>query len=312
MMAKAHRDIAIGLALLMSMACPKVFGFAVDMPSYYEFQEQANKCREANDYNGAIESYNRALEAVSGGPSSHKAFIHFNRGLLLDLQGRSLDASRDFKSAVRLCEDYLKQDPKGDDAFAVKSMLDDIRSLLALKQSFDSKERTYLKAINARRWPAEKNTLQVCIESNGSSGFNADQRALIMRAFSEWTNGGGIRIRCVPVSDERTADISVVRAETAGDILPDEAGSTIFETAINEHGGEELAKARVRLSFPTASSSELTQATVDNMYAIALHQAGKALGLDGCSPNGSDAMYWKSYSKRLSERDKATIRQLYE
>ena len=298
--------------MLLSLACPKAFGFGFDVPAYAEFQEQANRCRETNDFNGAVESYNRALEAALEGPLSHRALIHFNRGLVLDLQGRALDANRDFQSAVKLCQDYLKQNPKGDDAFSVTTMLEDLKSLLALKLTCDSKERTYLKAINARRWPADKNELQVFIESTGSSGFLPDQRALIMRAFSEWTNAGGIRLRCVPVNDERIADIVVIRVETVGDTLPDEAGSTMFDTSMGYNGREEISKVRVRLSFPSIGPSELPQATQDNMYAAALHQTGKALGLDGCSPNGSDAMYWKSSSRRLSERDKATIHQLYE
>jgi tetratricopeptide (TPR) repeat protein len=311
MTAKAQRELSIYLAMLVSIACPKVFGFGYDVPPYYEFQDQANHCRETNDFNGAVDSYNRALEAAAGAPSRDRAFIFFNRGLIFDLQGRSLDANRDFQSAVKLCQEYLKQNPKGEDSFGVNSMLEDIRGLLALKQSFDSKERTYLKAINARRWSADKTPLHVCIESNGSGGFNPDQKALIMRAFNEWTSAG-VRLRCVPVSDDRAADIVIVRVETVGDTLPDEAGSTMFETTVDENGREEVSKARVRLSFPSVSSSELPQATIDNMYAAALHQTGRALGLDGCSPNGSDAMYWKSASRRLSERDKATIRQLYE
>jgi predicted Zn-dependent protease len=50
----------------------------------------------------------------------------------------------------------------------------------------------------------------------------------------------------------------------------------------------------------------------EQLFNLALHETGHALGIDGHSPSGLDIMYFKSPLIKLSDRDANTIRKIYQ
>lgn len=67
------------------------------------------------------------------------------------------------------------------------------------------------------------------------------------------------------------------------------------------------------VNINTESAAGLSEEQAkEKIKQIALHQLGHAIGIYGHSPNPDDIMYGNFSAKRLSERDKNTIKEIYE
>lgn len=69
-----------------------------------------------------------------------------------------------------------------------------------------------------------------------------------------------------------------------------------------------MTKSYVNLSAPSYDNKDMSPRAKEQLFNLALHETGHALGIDGHSPSGLDVMYFKSPLIKLSDRDANTIR----
>lgn len=128
---------------------------------------------------------------------------------------------------------------------------------------------------------------------------------IVKAAFSDWERALGGRITFKQTTDPKLTDIAVHwRNNFNGtDILGLERPRTVY-------GGKYLIDADIQITL-TANGRTLSD---KQLKAIALHEIGHALGLNGHSPYPGDIMYPSIQPGvyRLSTRDIQTIRGLYE
>lgn len=127
--------------------------------------------------------------------------------------------------------------------------------------------------------------------------------ATVYNAFREWMIAAGNCIRFVDAKSPETANITVTfHPELNGR----QAGVTYQRSA-----GKYMIKAEVKLRYMRfGHNKKLTQ---DQMYAVAVHEIGHALGIMGHSSNRNDIMYPTTdiIGIHASNRDVNTIREFY-
>ncbi len=159
------------------------------------------------------------------------------------------------------------------------------------------------------RWhPADSPlTLAVGGSSQKAKRFKQSYATAVNRAFGVWTKALSNRISVVPANNPSTADITVEFNDglESNTTSGDKHGGITKPTII----GGQLNKMTITLR--TANPNTGAGLTDQQLFSIALHEAGHALGLMGHSSQPSDVMFDSSKTDKLSNRDKRTIRRLY-
>jgi tetratricopeptide (TPR) repeat protein len=276
-----------------------------------DLQDQGNKDRALHNYSKAIDAYTHALEKSQHRPPNERASIYFDRAIAFDLSNHSSDATRDFKEALKLYQDYVRTNPEAEDLGPVSFAMNNINAQLSLRNSSERDEETYTRNITSRRWPEKRFPLRIHIDSSSASGFDPTLQGLVKSAITEWASVPGVYFRWVPVPDARGADIVVSRGNEQNQFV-DNASQTGFEYKEDDNQVSEISVVRVKVFCPSDRATDLSPEVSAELYASLLHAFGHAFGVDGHSANGSDVMYWKSSTGHLSARDKAAFRQIYE
>jgi hypothetical protein len=276
-----------------------------------EFQDEGNKERGAHNYSKAIDSYTHALVRAQNKPLSERASIYFDRGIAFDLSNHGFDATRDFKEALRMYEDYARVNPTADDMGVVSFAINNLHAQISLRDNSELDEETYLRNVTNRRWPERRFPLRIHVDSSQPNGFDVSLQRLVRNAIDEWTTVPGANFRWVPVPDEHGADIVVSRASAENELI-DNAGQTNFEYKDVDGNTSEISVVRVKIFCPSSKAEDLTATATSQLYTSLLHAFGHAFGVDGHSANGLDVMYFKSSVGHLSMRDKAAFRLIYQ
>ncbi len=159
------------------------------------------------------------------------------------------------------------------------------------------------------RWhPADSPlTLSVGKGSQQAKRFKQSYATEVNRAFGVWAKALDNRITVVPSNTPKTANIIVIFND----------GLESNNSSSDKHGG---------ITKPSIIDGQLTKMTItlrtvnphtgapltnNQLFSIALHEAGHALGLMGHSSQPADVMHGASQASTLSSRDKRTIRRLY-
>lgn len=125
----------------------------------------------------------------------------------------------------------------------------------------------------------------------------------IYNAFKEWMIAAGNCIRFVDAKDQAIANITVTFHPELNGL---QAGVTHHRSA-----GKYMVKADIKLRYMRfGHNKKLTQ---EQMYAVAVHEIGHALGIMGHSSNRNDIMYPTTniIGIHASNRDVGTIREFY-
>ena len=278
--------------------------------NYLDLEQAALTLRQEKKFDQAIITYGKALNALAVNAKQDRASMYFGRGISYDLANHPVDAVRDYQLSLKLFEEYIQQNPTADDVGQCARAVQNLKDQLGLKEREEAPESSYLKLIAQRKWPQKKQPLHLYIESDPATGFDSKLTNMITHAFTEWTSAVGSELRFIPTSDRRNAEVIVTRFSSPYDL--ENIGQTTFDYKKDDAGNDELTTAQVRLNCVSSEASELSAHAMESFASTSLQLSGRALGVDGYSPNGADAMYWKSSRTTLSERDKTTIRQLYE
>jgi tetratricopeptide (TPR) repeat protein len=276
-----------------------------------DWQTLGNQACAARDYSSAIRAYNSALAKAERAPCNERASLYFDRALAFDLSNHTFDATRDFKEALRLYEEYVRLNRDADDLGDVSFRINCLQAQLSLRETFDPQDISYLKNVAARKWPGERLPLRVSINSSAANGFDQTLSRLIEKAICQWVRVPGLQIPWIKAIDEKRADIIVSR-NAVEDPFSDHNAQIDWSYKEGDNGVSEVSVVRVEVYCPSHDSAQLNADALANLHACLLHAFGHVLGVDGHSPKGSDVMYWKSAADHLSDRDQAAIKEIYE
>ncbi len=163
------------------------------------------------------------------------------------------------------------------------------------------------------KWDPDRFPLNVYIDrGDGTPGYKDAYRAMVARAFDEWSKGSGGLISWREVSSARGADVICTWTADAkmrgGGVEAGETRSVLEQNKRTGNGKVLVAK----ISILTQLMGR--QFTDANMYKTCLHEVGHSLGLEGHSDIASDIMYPMVNDRQvahLQSRDLNTILKLY-
>lgn len=128
----------------------------------------------------------------------------------------------------------------------------------------------------------------------------------VLNAFREWMVAGGGCIKFIDANSANTADIKVYFVPQFND---NKAGVTEH---VSQAGGKYMLSATIKIRY-TDYYKPKRVLSKDEVYAVAVHEIGHAIGILGHSSNRNDIMYPTTdiIGIHASNRDVNTIRQFY-
>lgn len=168
-------------------------------------------------------------------------------------------------------------------------------------------DRHYLDSLFAetdsivRHWPAGLAAIRVTIVPGGADGFTEEMVSDVRWALDAWSPAS-VGLRWLEEPDSARADFIIRWADT---LEADRAGVTDVTW---DRGGRIR---RALLVLATRSPSTGRPLPTESRRAVALHEVGHALGLPHSS-RVADVMYPIATATELSDRDRFSLRLLYE
>ncbi|MCB9471389.1 MAG: hypothetical protein H6677_24155 [Candidatus Obscuribacterales bacterium] len=260
--------------------------------------QSASAARDRGLFAEAMKLYDDALALLK--PVVEAPLIiclYFDRALAQDLGGDSKLALRDFHRALSLYRE-LKYSHPGHDGVEnlfplicqIEEQIERMEKVLGQPDKGD-----YLDFIRPRRWPADRLPLTIYIDAEDEDF--PELSSVLFNGFTIWNERTGI-LPCRLVESAVEASILVVKDPL---FLGPAGGQTTYESFIDDDGVEWLLRAYIMIASVERSKVE----------ALAAHEAGHALGLDGHSPHALDLMYFKSPLEEPSSRDIMTLKAIY-
>ncbi len=220
--------------------------------------------------------------------------------------------------ALQWYNKYLQDFPAGKDSARARQM---VATLSDAQQSKEAQSTDYLDESDQNtlaRWQANKMPIHVYIEPGDKiPGYRKELRQFISDAFNAWAaaSGGAVAWQLVdrPIEDGINVQWVQNPEELSNFQAPGrsatgmEQGHAKTET---EYIGGKLYIFRCNVQI--ATYKEGTVMPNETIKATCFHEIGHALGISGHSTNINDTMNSYCPSTGLSNRDKATIKRLYQ
>lgn len=230
--------------------------------------------------------------------------LYRNLGILYEKTGRIAES-------IRLYERYLSMITHADPP--IEAVVATYRQNQARAGSAPDYVAAATQASHGRVlvWPARRNPIQVYVQL-----AHPDQAVLIPileQAMRDWEQATSGRLRFQRTPQPRQAHILVVlRPGPLMDPYAD-IGHTSYEAPVNPWRQRDLDFVTVTLNTGTPENHR--QFPADSlhaqMYRMALHELGHAIGIWGHSADPNDIMFTHPIAAGLSARDVRTIQRLY-
>jgi predicted Zn-dependent protease len=322
---KAVKESKHGTAAIARMFCLLVLvGVSACSPAHalffgYDQQAEAYKHQgdaayESQNFPSAINYYSSAISSLPYDAYKSLSGLYYSRALANDVAGNYDRSTEDWVHAKdaydQLIQAAASNPQAGINVAWAKSSSYSINLEINWRKTCDPNTPDYFSNVNKRRWPAEKFPLRIYVDESSGRGFGSGSRSSIMQAANQWVNANESRLRVTEVTDINQADI-VYRRPQVGEVQQGSGGLTTYVDSADAQGNRIISRSTVRLTCARLDYDQMTDAQKHELYNLALHESGHAMGIDGHSPSGLDVMYWKSPLTQLSQRDVATIRRIY-
>ena len=310
----SHRPLALA-ALLSALitvqpAQALFFGYNQQAEAY---KQQGEAAQEAQNYDMAVNYFTSAINVLPYDAAQNLADLYYVRAIATDATGQYDRATRDWQSShdnFQKCVDQARYNPGTNVAYD-KEYADDLQRMITWRSTENPNTPNYMECGPMKRF-GTPSAVKVFVDTTEQSGFSYDLRYLIFQAMNQWASFSGSPIRMEQWSTADGANVIVQRANAPGQIGFGAGGQTNNQDSVNAAGKDVMTRSFVRLTCPGYSSNNMSQSDKNKLYNLALHETGHALGIGGHSPSGLDVMYFKAPMLKLSDRDKATMRQMYQ
>lgn len=270
-----------------------------------KYKEQGEAAYEAKNYALAVACYSKALSLLPHDAANSLADLYYVRAMANDVTGQYQRASADWQAARDNYAKALLGNQVGVNVTFATSYRDELTELLQWRATQSPSSPDYCDSIHTKRL-APGSVLKVYISQSKKSGFSPELRTYIFQAMNLWCQFPGSPIRMELWPTQYDSNIIVQRASADDPMNIGSAGQT------SSYGRELVTKSYVNLSAPSYDNKDMTPRAKEQLFNLALHETGHALGIDGHSPSGLDVMYFKSPLLKLSDRDANTIRKIYQ
>ncbi|MBU6450893.1 MAG: matrixin family metalloprotease [Cyanobacteria bacterium REEB67] len=274
------------------------------------------------------------------------AGVHLNLGLGLAKLGRSQEAVKELETAraldpnmpnvlltlggiyqsqgqvnnaINTYSDFVARFPQHKDAAKVQALVTGLKKEVAdgvihpeMMNANGTPSDNYLGELGSRakRWPANKLPIKVCIRPGDNvPGYKPKYLAILQQAFNAWQEASQGNLSFTLVADPAQADLDCsFTNDPSGFRNQAEAGET--NLFANSKGP---VKGTIQiLTVPLVAELPLTD---NRIRFICLHEVGHAIGFGGHTSNPQDVMFYSSSVSdafpHLSPRDANTVRMLY-
>lgn len=286
------------------------FGYNQQAEAY---KQQGEAAQEAQNYDMAVNYFTSAINCLPYDAAQNLADLYYVRAIATDATGQYDRATRDWQAShdnYQKCVDQAQYNPGTNVAYD-KQYADDLQRMLNWRSTENPNTPNYMECGPMKRFAAPS-SVKVYVDTTEQAGFSYDLRYLIFQAMNQWCSFSGSPIRMEQWSTADGANIIVQRANAPGQIGFGAGGQTNNQDSVNAAGQDIMTKSFVRLTSPGYNGNSMSQVDKNKLYNLALHETGHALGIGGHSPSGLDAMYFKAPVLKLSDRDKATMRMMYQ
>jgi tetratricopeptide (TPR) repeat protein len=274
--------------------------------------QQAAKCKElgeaayeAKNFPLAVAYYSKALSLLPHDAANSLADLYYVRAMANDVAGQYERGTADWQAARDNYAKALLGNKAGVNVEFATSYRDELNALVHWRATQNPSSPDYCDSIHSKRL-APGSVLKVYISQAKKTGFSPELRTYIFQAMSLWCQFPGSPIRMELWPTQYDSNIIVQRATADDPMNIGSAGQT------SSYGRELVTKSFVNLSAPSYDNKDMTPRAKEQLFNLALHETGHALGIDGHSPSGLDVMYFKSPLIKLSDRDANTIRKIYQ
>lgn len=270
-----------------------------------KYKEQGEAAYEAKNFALAVACYSKALSLLPHDAANSLADLYYVRAMANDVTGQYQRGTADWQAARDNYAKALLGNKAGVNVEFATSYRDELNELVQWRATQNPSSPDYCDSIHSKRL-APGSVLKVYISQAKKTGFSPELRTYIFQAMSLWCQFPGSPIRMELWPTQYDSNIIVQRATADDPMNIGSAGQT------SSYGRELVTKSFVNLSAPSYDNKDMTPRAKEQLFNLALHETGHALGIDGHSPSGLDVMYFKSPLIKLSDRDANTIRKIYQ
>ncbi len=337
--------LSSALALSATSSMP---AFAAPEASYqteskvYELLSQAHDLIVADKYK---EAKPLLLKAAAMDPSSNSASIHAELATVYREGGEPEKAIAEAKKALKFDRNAdvsyvmgLSYSDMGkfNDAIAwlsryvqvvrdpvwkqrAQDMIRELQDDKERAQSGKPKEPHYLDEMvsdkDAYQWKEEAFPIKVYLESGaGVRGFRPTFKRIVVESLDEWCKASGKKLSYQLVDDKEKSQLVVAWTDQVIQSSDSASGKERMDAGLTTPNVVDGNVLSAHVLIQTYKSQKGQNRGDNELKATCLHELGHALGLGGHSKYVKDIMYYKSTPRQLlslSERDRATIAQLY-